>query len=308
MEKEYLKLIEVAKEEMIKKSHAMSVANKIVKVSGKRYTLPLDGRDIDIVYYPAQSENAPLIIGCHGGGFVFGGCALDDAMWVATANYLDCNVASIGYRMSPDYKWEACLYDCFDASVYLKNNYAEFGFDPEHISIMGQSAGGNLAATVSLLAKEKGGIKFDNQILVYPFLDSYTEPMEKSGRFTAMDYVMNILHREENEAKNPLISPVFATEDMLKGLPNAIFAVSEYDFLRNEGEVYEKMLKSVGVNTSIMVAEKMPHAYFEFGFKGSFKPEDYEFLGENGKVIVESGLLRETSYKTLEFIKENFIK
>ncbi|MEI3340666.1 MAG: alpha/beta hydrolase fold domain-containing protein [Eubacterium sp.] len=141
--------------------------------------LPVQDRQINIVYFRAKREHAPLILGFHGGGFLFGGNAMNDAMWSAVRDALDVNVASVEYRKSPDYRYKEALDDAYDAAVYMKNHAEEFGFDENRISVMGCSAGAGLAATVCLHAKEKGGVLFQNQILMYPFLDASTDPDSK---------------------------------------------------------------------------------------------------------------------------------
>ena len=90
MTREFRKLVDAVKEEMAKNAHGIMAANKMVPVSGERHKLPLEGREVEIVLYPALNDDGgkmegkqPLIVGYHGGGFVFGGCALDDDMWVA---------------------------------------------------------------------------------------------------------------------------------------------------------------------------------------------------------------------------------
>lgn len=315
-EREFKKLYDTAKEEMLKQAHAIKAANSLVKVSADRHILPLKGRDISIVYYPALNpdgsrieEKRPLFIGFHGGGFVFGGCALDDAMWVNTSKALGVNIASIGYRMAPECMWRETLADSYESALYLKAHADEFGFDENHISLMGQSAGGTISATVAMKAKEEGKIKFDNQILIYPLLDAYTDPDSKGpGSLTGVGcYVMNDLHVKHEEANLPLVSPVFADIKMLSELPNAIIVVSENDNLRFEGYKYSDMLKKAGVNVSLLLCEGMPHGYFESGFKTPTRFE-HQFLGDDAKELINSGNLSLWAHKTLDFIKENLKK
>ncbi len=308
-EREFKKLYDFAKADMIKQSHGVAAANKMVKVDAKRISLPLEGREVEIVYYEAKSSNAPLFVGYHGGGFLFGGCALDNNMWLAVRDALDVNIASVGYRMSPDYMWEETLADSYEALVYLYEHASEFNFNKEHISVMGQSAGGNLAAAVALKCNQEKSVKLDNQILIYPFLDVYTDPDEKgSGSFSGIGcYVMNDLHCNHEEAKNPFVSPVYASKEMLVGLPNAIMAFSEEDNLKFEGMRYATMLKEAGVKVSEKLFEGMPHAYFESGFK---KPTKFEiqFLGEHAQEIIDNGSLFTSAKNTLDFIKENLVR
>ncbi|MBQ9030364.1 MAG: alpha/beta hydrolase fold domain-containing protein [Parasporobacterium sp.] len=295
--------------EILENAAATRKANQIVPVSGTRYTLPLEGRDIDIVYYPAASVKAPLIVGLHGGGFLFGGCALDDDLWVQVTGCLDVNVASVDYRMSPEVKDYDALYDSYDSLLYLKAHADEFGFDPQHISVMGSSAGGNLAAAVCLLANREGTIQLDNQILMYPFLDGATDPdLKGEGSFSGiLPHIMNYLHFSEDKAKDPLLSPVFAGADLMKGLPNAVVSYCEEDNLRPEAIVYCSNLRAAGVPVSEFFAELMPHGYIESGFKTEFTEMDLQMLGDHAKELVEGGLLRKRSEETLAFVKDHFV-
>lgn len=284
-------------------------ANSIVPISGKRYKLPLEGRNIDIAYYQAKSEKAPLIVGYHGGGFLYGGSALDDMMWKTVAEYLDVNVASVNYRLSPKYRaWEA-IDDCYDSIIYLKEHAADFGFDPEHISVMGQSAGANCAAAMGLKTNMTGEIKLDNQIILYPIIDFVTDPDSKGeGSFTgAITYIMNELHCTLEEAKDPLISPLFASKEMMQGSANAILCFCENDNLREEGIEYERKLKDAGVNTASVLSKGMPHGFFESAFKKKLGKGDSVF-GEEFVRVFETGAMKERGFEVLELIKNNMVR
>lgn len=309
MNNELRRQIEKVKPQFIKDAKAIAAANKIVHVNGTRYKLPLEGREIEIVYYKEESENAPLIVGYHGGGFLNGGCALDDELWCQVIKTLDVNVASVGYRMSPDYRWEACLSDAYDSVIYLKEYSSDFGFDGENISVMGQSAGGNLAVAVSLKMAETKALTLKNEILVYPFLDVYTDPDSKGeGSFSGLTaYVMNDLHCSEEEAKNPYCSPYYATDDMMKDLPNMVCIFAEDDNLRPEAERYCERLKALNVPVHTMLAKNMPHGYLESGFRKRLRKIEFELLGPKAEEITADGSLRRTSEDTIKFIKENMI-
>ena len=269
----------------------------------------MNGRAIDIAYYAAKTPCAPLVIGYHGGGFLFGGSALDDDLWVNVSEYLNVNVASVNYRMSPEVKDYTCLEDSYDSALYLAEHAPEFGFDPNRISVFGSSAGGNLAAAVTLMAKKRGDLKLDHQILMYPFLDGYTDPDEKGpGSFSGLlPHIMNQLHFSPEFAKDPLLSPLFAEPDMLAQLPKTMIAYCEEDNLRYEAIAYGKKLQEAGVEVSMFAAVKMPHGYIENGFKKNYDDINRNLLGENAEELIESGLLRKTSFDTLEFIRKELI-
>ena len=300
------KIYEQVKQQVIKESRVMREINRTVPTSGERIDLPVQDRQINIVYFRAKREHAPLILGFHGGGFLFGGNAMNDAMWSAVRDALDVNVASVEYRKSPDYRYKEALDDAYDAAVYMKNHAEEFGFDENRISVMGCSAGAGLAATVCLHAKEKGGVLFQNQILMYPFLDASTDPDSKGEGNVGgpIAYVFNELHCTPTEAKLPIVSPVFASLEELQGLPHAIFCMADHDSLKGEGYQYAEMLKKAGVPVSVSEYENMPHGFFEVGF-GIITDKDLEFLGEEMAERVHSGEAAGASEKALDFVKKN---
>ena len=286
----------------------IEAANQLIKVKGERRMLPLEGRDIEIVYYSSPEPYSPLIVGYHGGGFVYGGCALDDTMWPEIAKALCVNIASVGYRKSPDHLWGDCLDDAYDSVIYLRDHADEFGFDPEHISVMGQSAGGNLAAEVSILAAERGNLKLDNEILIYPFINIDTDPVLRNGLpyKTMRSHVMADIHCPHNERQNPYVSPVYATDDMLKGLPHTIIVLSGHDLLTRESREYVRRLREQGNTVSDICFEDMPHAYFECGFKRRLSAIENEFLGEDAGRITADGSMKQATLDTIEYLKKEF--
>ncbi len=300
-------VIEQVKKAVCKEAAEMRRINKIVPVTGKRLQIVQPDREIDVVFYPSEKEHAPLILGFHGGGFLFGGCAMNDAMWSETGAQLGAAVASVEYRKSPDYQWRDALADAYDAAVYFQNHAEEYGIDKNDISVMGCSAGANLAASVCLYAKQQGKNLFRRQILMYPFLDNATDPDSKGkGSLEGpIMYVFNELHCKPEEAAWPVVSPVFAEKEELKGLPRAIICYADNDCLKAEGQKYAKMLRNAGVGVDDMVTAGMPHGFYESGF-GKISVEEMDFLGDDVKEMIRNGKIAQASQECLEFIKEHF--
>lgn len=296
MDEQLRTVVEKLKKQVCEEAKGLDELNKTVMVSGVRHTLPLSTRDIDIVYYSAKKKNAPLIIGFHGGGFLFGGSALDDAMWNTMRDELDVNIASIGYRKTPEYRYPCAIEDAYESAIYLKDHASEFGFDKAHISTFGSSAGANIATSLCIIAKERGGITFDYQILNYPFLDLDTDPATKGeGTFELpIMIVFNELYCDAEETKLATASPLFATKDQLKGMPKTIIYMAQNDNLRSEGETYAQHLRDAGVEVIEGLAKGMPHAYFENGFGSD-------------KLNINEDIQREAR-KCLQFIKANYLK
>ena len=284
---------------------SMRAANQVIPVSGKRFDILATNRGINVVYYEAPKKNAPLILGFHGGGYAFGGNAMNDAMWSAVAEQLEMNVASVEYRKSPDYQYQAALDDAYDTLVYFQGHAQEHGFDPSKILVMGCSAGANLAATLCIYAKQKGNWGITRQILLYPWLDVYTDPDSK-GRGSLegpIMYLFNDWHCSHEESKLSVVSPVFAQTEELKNLPEAVFCMADNDNLKAEGYRYAEMLQEAGVKSSVTKADGMPHGFFESGF-GTISDAEMAFLGEEVQQMVREGIIAKKSKQALSFIKE----
>lgn len=293
------------KRQVIEEAKEMRKLNQVIPVTGKRYDLDVGNRKVNIVYYPSRHNNAPLLLGFHGGGFLFGGNAMNDVMWSAVRDRLGMNVASVEYRKSPDYQYQAALDDAYDAAVYLYHHADEFGFDQERISVMGCSAGACLSATLCIYAKQKGGISFEHQILFYPFLDAATNPDEKGeGSLTGpIMHIFNELHCTPEEARYAVVSPVYAGVEEITGLPHAIFVTADFDALKHEGFKYAEMLKCAGVKTDVTLSRGMPHGFFEVGF-GDGKEAELAFLSAEEKEMVQNGAFARASKEALEFVAE----
>ena len=294
---------------MLHQAEKMRTINRIVPVSGERYDLPLEGRKINIVYYSAKTKNAPLLLGFHGGGFLFGGNALNDAMWLAVRDAFGVNVASVEYRKSPDFSSTDAIMDGYDAAVYLKAHADTFGFDPDQISVMGASAGANIATGVCIYAGEKNPGLFINQVLIYPLVDNVTPNTEKKdGHLSdAGDQVFRDLHCTKEQAKTSIVSPLFASDNELAKLPNTIICTADIDSLKEEGLLYAARLKENGVPTALMVCEGMPHIFFEVGF-GKVSDEELQAHSPQLQELVRNGSAHEASVKALSFAAKHFKK
>lgn len=277
-------LIDTVKKEMIENARIQNKINNQVEVSGERHILPLKGRDIQIVFYSVKRPEAPLLVCMHGGGFLYGGCALNDNMFTTMRDLLDVNIVSVGYRKTPDFMFPCALNDVYDTVEYLYNDY-KFGFDRENISIFGSSAGANLAVAACILGKQKGTGYFKNQILVYPYLNADIDK-EKAD---AASIVFNELYSTPEETKTKLVSPVYAKPDEIEGLPPAVIVTAENDILRADGEKYQEMLKDVGIESVTYMAKGMEHVFFE-----KF------FMEESSETV------KHETEKSLEFINKNY--
>lgn len=226
------------------------------------------------VYCPSTTkvESLPVFVNFHGGGFVFGSAKTDDPWCPFIADQAGCVVVNVDYRLAPEYKFPIALYECYDVVQWLYQNPAKLHIDPRRIAVGGYSAGGNLAAAICLLAKKRQQISIKFQVLNYPPLDLATDPELKPKYKTSipprLSKIFNecYLHSME-EAKNPLVSPIFA--DDLEHLPAALITTAEYDSLADEAEVYADRLKKAGVEVFYQKFKGVSHGFTHSGDRES---------------------------------------
>ncbi len=204
------------------------------------------------IYRPSADRPLPALVFFHGGGWVQGSLDQTDATCRVLANAASCLVASVDYRLAPEAKFPAAAEDCYAATRWLVENAAELGVDPARIAVGGLSAGGNLAAVVALMAKDRGGPPLVLQVLGYPITDynfetpSYIENAEGFG-LSRDDMVWYWSHYlpEGGDGYHPYVSPLRASD--LSDLPPALVITAEYDPLRDEGEAYAARLRETGI-------------------------------------------------------------
>jgi acetyl esterase len=221
-------------------------------------------------YTPSGSGPFPILVFFHGGGWVIGNRETHDATSRALTNAAGCIVASIDYRLAPEHKFPAAMEDSYAATRWIADHATSIGADPARIAVGGDSAGGNLAATVSLAARERGGPPLVFQLLIYPVTDhAYDTPSYKEnadGYFLtrdAMVWFWNHYLDREADGRNPLASPLRASD--LRSLPPAFVMTAEYDPLRDEGEMYAKRLRDAGVPVTLTRYDGTIHGFFIMG-------------------------------------------
>lgn len=214
----------------------------------------IEGREAKIplrIYKPVERKDKCIVVYYHWGGFVSGGIDESDAECRMLAHNSNCIIVSVGYRLAPRYRFPAAVVDSFDALKWIYDHAEELGGDKESICVMGVSAGGNLAAVVSLLARNTG-IKLKCQVLVTPVIgfDPFSESARiygEKGNKLDMDAIIDFTLKylgELKEAFNPLFTPILSD---LNGLPPALIITAERDALRDQGEAYAKRLRDFQV-------------------------------------------------------------
>jgi acetyl esterase/lipase len=204
------------------------------------------------IYMPEGKAPLPVIVFYHGGGWVIGTLDTHDPICRHLAKQASAVVVSVDYRLAPEHKFPAGPEDCYAATAWVAAHAAEIGADSSRLAVGGDSAGGNLAAVVSLMARDRGKPKIRLQILIYPVTDhayetaSYRENakgllLEKDS----MVWFWNHYLASASDGANSYASPLRAKD--LNGLPPAIVVTAEFDPLRDEGEAYAKRLEAAGV-------------------------------------------------------------
>ncbi|MGE4609386.1 MAG: alpha/beta hydrolase [Myxococcota bacterium] len=222
------------------------------------------------VYTPESDGPFGVFVFYHGGGWVIGDRDTHDRECRTLCEQAGCIVVSVDYRLAPEHVFPAAADDAFAALQWVGNNARELGGDPERIAVGGDSAGGNLAAVVALLARDAGGPALRFQLLVYPAVDlrtpsGFTSRKEnEEGPFLTLDtmeWFENHYFASDQDRIAPNASPLLASSHA--DLPPALVVTAEFDPLRDEGEAYAKALEQAGVETTLHRYDGMPHLFFQ---------------------------------------------
>jgi acetyl esterase len=232
-------------------------------------TIPGPAGEIPIrIYWPNAAGARPAIVYYHGGGHVIGSLDSHDLVARNLCGGAEAVVVSIDYRMGPEHRFPAAVEDSFAALEWVHANAASIGADPERLGVHGDSAGGNLAAVVALMARDKGGPKLRLQSLVYPVADfrmgsdSYNTFATGCGILTAdaMKWFRGHYLRTMDDAADWRASPLLAPS--VAGVAPAIVIAAECDVLHDEGLAYGERLKEAGVPVERHEYAGMIHAFF----------------------------------------------
>ena len=232
-------------------------------------SIPGPGGEIPVrIYTPASTEPLPALVYFHGGGWVIGDLDTHDSICRTLTNSAQCVVVSVDYRLAPEHTFPAAIDDAYAATAWVADHAEEIGVDKRRIAVGGDSAGGNLAAVVALIARGKNAPRLVYQLLVYPITNydfetaSYRDNAE--GYFLtrdAMKWFWAHYIRSEADGLDPRSSPLRA--DDLVGLPPALVITAEFDPLRDEGEAYAARLRDDGVPVTVTRYDGMIHGFWQ---------------------------------------------
>ena len=219
------------------------------------------------VYWPARAGRQPILVYYHGGGFRLGDLDTHDPICRELAARSGAIIVSVGYRLVPEHVYPAAVDDSYAALEWVHAHADDIGGDAARLAVGGDSAGGNLAAAVSLKARDLAGPPIGFQLLIYPVLN-LAEMETESHRLFAEGYVIGgAAHEYTRDAylpnpadrRHPYASPLLA--DDLMNLPPALVITAEFDPLRDEGEMYARKLADAGVQTRAARFGGVPHAF-----------------------------------------------
>jgi len=250
------------------------------------------------IYFPheqAQIEDAdgncryPVMLFIHGGGWVTESVDNYERICARLANATEHVVVSVEYRLAPEYPFPYGLNDCYAVAKALYQNRFILNVDPDRITLIGDSAGGNLAAAISLMARERREFMPRRQILIYPAVNSdYSEQSPfASVRENGSEYLLtagklqdyiNLYASCEADKVNPYFAPIFAKD--YSEQPRTLILTAEFDPLRDEGEEYGKRLKDAGNDVQIHRIADALHGYFALGIKYNHVKESFEVINQ----------------------------
>ena len=257
-------------------------------IDGKIYNA---GYEVPVrVYLPREKETdgLPVMLFFHGGGWVTESIDNYERICARMAVATNHIVVSVGYRLAPEYKFPVGLEDCYAVAKELYTGKIA-GIDPEQITVIGDSAGGNLAAALSLLARDRGEFLPKRQILIYPALfgdysdaSPYPSVQENGSDYLLTagkmrDYI-ELYASSEKDKKNPYFAPLLAED--YKNQPKTLILTAEFDPLRDEGEEYGRKLSEAGNEVEIHRISDALHGYFALGIKYYHVKESFELINE----------------------------
>ncbi|KTD11898.1 lipase [Legionella gratiana] len=239
------------------KLQELSLENTELKVDIEKHLIQQDSQgkvNIRIIRPQGTKEKLPVVMFYHGAGWVFGDWTTHGRLVCELAVGTHAAVVFVEYSLAPEAQYPTQIEQDYTALKYVAEHGQELNLDTSRLVVAGDSVGGNMAAVMTLLAKERGGPKIDYQVLIYPVTDANFET-DSYKEFAdgpwltkkAMEWFWDNYLPDKERRKEITASPLRASLDQLKGLPPALVINGECDVLRDEGEAYEHKLNAAGV-------------------------------------------------------------
>lgn len=275
-----LKYVELARYELFKPGRPIAATRAVMNASRilKKKGMPIaevrdasfagPGGEVRVrIYRPVKGGLLPVVVYYHGGGWALGGLDSHDNLCRAISNAAHAALVSVDYRLAPEHRFPAAVNDAYAGLVWVRENAKSFGGDPSRIALAGDSAGGNLAAVVAILARDRKGPRISQQTLIYPQTDAAHLTTESHRNFAQGYYLTkNYIEKfremyvpDKGMWSDPRVSPLLARE--LRGLPPALVITAQFDPLRDEGEAYARRLQTSGVPVRVQRFLGMIHGF-----------------------------------------------
>ena len=239
------------------------------------------------IFSPEMGGTFPLLLFFHGGGWVTGNIDSYDKVCTEMANITRHTVVSVDYQLAPEHRFPAAPEDCYLVAKEIFGDSQLFGVTPDQITLIGDSAGGNLAAVVSQMARDRGEFFPTKQILLYPATNNdHTEnsPFE-SVRTNGKGYLltsqrmvdyMALYRSSDDDLQNPYYAPILAKD--LSHQPKTLLITAEFDPLRDEGEAYGKRLAEAGNEVEIHRIRDALHGFITLGSGFKHVKKAYSYI------------------------------
>jgi acetyl esterase/lipase len=242
------------------------------------------------IYRPTEAVTSlPAVLWFHGGGFVLGDIELDDLMCRQLAKDVQSVVVGVEYRLAPENPYPAALHDAYAALRWVAQHAGEIGVDPAHLAVAGASAGANIAAGLTLLARDEGQVHVSFQLLIYPTIDDNTVVQADENKpdalfWTRENHLLSwtaYLGERLGQPNLPAYAAPIRAAD-LNGLPPTYMAVGDIDLLLEEDLEYARRLIASHVPTELHV---YPGAFHAFDAFAPMAPVSQRFLSERNDAL-----------------------
>lgn len=258
--------VERARKAYLAFSQYSGQAEPVLSVKDRR--IPGPGGAIPIrIYKPREGAGLPVVVYFHGGIFITGSLDTHDVVLRRLANRSGAIIVSVGYRLAPEHPYPAAPEDSYAATRWVAAHAGEIGGDGTRLAVAGDGAGGNLAAVVTEMARDRGGPALRFQVLICPitsrFLGTGSRWEFRNGPTLNRDGLWHHLALYipvATDLRDPYISPLAATT--FRGLPPALIITAEFDLTRDEAEQYAHQLLDGGVHVTVSRYQGMVHGFF----------------------------------------------
>ncbi len=262
--------VDAARERCLEAYCTKKIPEYVKQIQNRIVDIPIDRivQKIQIRIYTSEAHaSLPILVYFHGGGFVLNDLDTHDAICRNLANNGECIVISVDYARAPEYQYPMALKQCYQVTMWAAQHAVKIGGDPMRIAVGGDSSGGTLAAGVTQMARDFNSLKICFQLLLYPALDYYLPGTPSYNKFSTgysltrqiMAWFFSHYLPVEFDRNDPYLFPARTTKH--ENLPPTLIITAEYDPLRDEAELYAKLLEKAGGSVTLKRYNGMIHGF-----------------------------------------------